>query len=88
MRSQNKKKCSSGNIIGRMYTVGRRGNIKQFETMDYRFIQSFKERMVLMSRLTFLSKIRSYSENDKEDEEELRVTAAVRGKKIMTTCAL
>lgn len=26
--------------------------------------------------------------NDKEDEEELRVTAAVRGKKIMTTCAL
>lgn len=71
-----------------MYTVGRRGNIKQFETVNYRFVQSFKEWMVLMCHLKFLFKIMSYAENDKEDEEELRVTAAVRGKKIMTTCAL
>lgn len=71
-----------------MYTVGRRGKIKQFETMNYRFVHSFKERMVLMSRLTFLFKIRSYAENDKEDEEELRVIAAVRGMKTMTTCTL
>lgn len=83
-----KKKCSSGKIIGRMYTVGRRGNIKQFETINYRFVQSFKERMVLTSHLTFLFKIRSYAENDNEDEEELRVTAVVRGKKIITTYAL